>query len=148
MIKTEFGNFFTRLFWGGVRLFPLESILLQRMVDELPETLRNVVEAQFQACNLAQREADGRAINFLMKLGGVDNIGRPLLDMKGNEAPILRAASTIGSDEREYHGVPTAVNGRVFCLTFDLDVRSLSRTCDFAFTRLTWSWRPNFKLGR
>jgi hypothetical protein len=148
MIKTKFGNFFTRLLWGGVRLFPLESTLLRCIVDELPKTLHYLVEAQFQAHNRASREADGRAIKFRMKLGGVDNIGRPLLDMKGNEAPILRAASTIGSDEREYHGVPTAVNGRVFCLTFDLDVRSLSRTCDFAFTRLTWSWRPNFKLGR
>ena len=62
MTKSQFGNAISRLLWGGVCLSPLESGLLRRMVNELPQNLRAIVEAQFESYNLAQREADGRAL--------------------------------------------------------------------------------------
>lgn len=149
MTRTEFGNLVSRVVWGGVRLSPLESGLLQRMVEELPDWLRTVVEAQFEAYNLAQREADGRAINFYRKkLRRVDHSGMPLLTMKDTEAPLLRAVFTAGSDKTEYHAVLTAVNGRAFCLTFDADMRPLSVVKEFAVTKITQSWRSNFALHR
>lgn len=148
MVKGRFGNFVARLLWGGVQLSHLEAGLLQRMVDELPDKLKTVVEAQFEAYNLVQREADGRALNFYRKKVGRDDFrGVPLLAMKCAEAPLLRAAFTVGRMREEHHAVLTAVNGRAFCLTFDEDIRPLSVSHDFAITNVTQSWRSNFEDG-
>ena len=64
MVRWRFGNAFTCLVWGGVRLRDSERKLLELAVDELPEDVRRAVDAQLCAYNLAQRESDGRAINF------------------------------------------------------------------------------------
>ena len=64
MMKRAFGNTITRLLWGGTTLNPVEHQLLERLVAELPTPIRMVAEQQLYACNLVQREADGRALNF------------------------------------------------------------------------------------
>jgi hypothetical protein len=148
MMKTQFGTAISRFLWGGVCLSPLESGLLLRMVDELPAKLRTVVEAQFECYNLAQREADGRAINFYRKKFGRVDFGKmPLLAMSVVEAPLVRTSFSIDGEGTEHHAVLTAVNGRAFCLTFDEDMRPHSARSDFAVTRVKRTWRSNFTLG-
>jgi hypothetical protein len=134
------------MMWGGVRLSVLERSLLNRLVSELPGPLRTIVEAQFLGYNLAQREVDGRAVNFYQK--GITWVGKPipLLDMTTIEAALIRLAFKFSKDVGEHHAVLTAVHGRAFCMTFDQDIRPLANQSDYAVTRVTHSWRSNFRI--
>ncbi len=44
---------------------PIEEALLKCTVEELPATLRSIVESQINTYNLVQREIDGRAISVV-----------------------------------------------------------------------------------
>lgn len=58
-MKRNYGNFIERLIWGGTKLTNVEFDLLQHLIASLPPSLRSVVERQFDAYNLVQREVDG-----------------------------------------------------------------------------------------
>ena|SRR5205814_655368 len=145
MVKTVFGNFFSRALWGSIRLTPLVAALLQRLVAELPDRLRSTVEAQFAAYDLAQREVDGRAVNFYRKGFGIAaRRPLPLLAMKLPEAPLVRLAFRLAGDPGEHHAVLTAVGGRAFCVSFDADLRPFAAKTDFTAGRVAEAWRSNF----
>ena len=64
MVKRTFGNWITRFLRGGQNLTGAEHRLLCLLVENLPPHLRDTAERQFESYNLAQREIDGRALNF------------------------------------------------------------------------------------
>ena len=141
-MKRTFGGFFTRLVAGGSTLTAVEFQLLDQLVSSLPEALRTVVESQFEAYNLVQREADGRALNFYRtKKGKVNMEGIPLLEMTVDEAPLVRLTARIAGDAEPVHATLTAVNGRVFCMALSRAVRS---DATVSFTELKQAWRANF----
>ena len=119
-VKRTFRNFFQRLMWGSTKLTETEFQLLQKLVDSLPPELRSIIEVQFNAYNLVQREIDGRALNFYRNKGGQpDNMkGLPLLDMTVEEAPLIRLTATIGEDTKPLHATLSAIKGRAFCMAF------------------------------
>ncbi|MFT3743582.1 MAG: hypothetical protein QM785_04730 [Pyrinomonadaceae bacterium] len=103
-MKRNFGNFFERWTRGGARLTDVEFDLLQHAVNSLPPSLRSIVESQFDAYNLVQREVDGRSLNFYQIKGGkVDREGLPLLDMSVEEAPLIRLKATVNGDSEPIH---------------------------------------------
>jgi hypothetical protein len=145
MVKTVFGNVVSRALSGGVHLTALEAALLQRLVAELPDRLRSTVEAQFAAYDLAQREVDGRAVNFYRKGFGMPaRRPLPLLAMKLPEAPLVSLAFRLAGDPDEHHAVLTAVGGRAFCLSFDADMRPFAAKTDITAGRVAEAWRSNF----
>jgi hypothetical protein len=141
MVRTEFGNLFTRLLRGGVRLTPLEAALLRRLVDELPANLQTTVEVQFAAYNLAQREVDGRAVNFYPSRQARRTM--PTLAMSRGKSPLVRIGFSLPNDGEEPHAVLTAVAGRAFCISFDADLRPFANA-PFTVDRVTQAWRSNF----
>jgi hypothetical protein len=149
-VKTEFGNAVSRALRGGVRLLPLEAALLNRLVSALPEHLRTTVERQFARYTLAQREIDGRAVNFYRTtlFGRPTTVGLPLLAMKKVEAPLVRASFRIGRDPELHHAVLTAVNGRAFCLSLDVDARRLGPAQDIRVVGVVQAWRSDFAETR
>lgn len=114
-----------RLLWGGAKLTEVEFGLLQSLVSSLPPPLRATVEAQFEAYNLAQREPDGRALNFYRrkKGGKVDDLeGLPLLNLSVNEAPLVQLKASVVGETMPVHATLIAVNGRAFSLELDRPV--------------------------
>ena len=128
---------------------PAERKLLEALVEALPPELRAVVEAQFSAYNLVQREFDGRTLNFYRKKDGKPNnmAGLPLLKHKGREAPLVRVMASIGSYAQPIHAVLTAVDGRAFCVTFDRKMGRKERAEPVLVQSVTNAWRSNFVFG-
>ena len=121
-MKRDYGTSMERLLWGGAKLTEVEFGLLQSLVSSLPPELRTIVEAQFEAYNLAQREADGRALNFYRrkKGGKVDDLeGLPLLKMETAEAPLVELKASVVGETMPAHATLIAVKGRVFCMALD-----------------------------
>jgi hypothetical protein len=149
-VRTEFGNALTRALRGGVRLTALEAALLRRLVGALPDRLRTPVEQQFARYNLAQREVDGRAVNFYRTslLGRPTVLGVPLLAMRKVEAPLARLSFTTGQDPVLHHAVLTAVSGRAFCLSFDADLRPLGEAGSPNVRDVVEAWRSDFPAAR
>ena len=143
-MKRTFGNFLARLLSGGTTLTEVEFQLLQQLVGSLPSTLRLVVESQFSAYNLVQREIDGRALNFYRKKGGQANNmeGLPLLDMTVEEAPLVRLTASIAGDTEPVHATLAAIKGRVFCMALSRRVRSNGIV---TISDVKQAWRSNFK---
>jgi hypothetical protein len=143
-MKRTFGNFVERLMWGGTTLTEVEFELLQGLVGALPPELRSVVEIQFSAYNLVQREIDGRALNFYRKKGGRANNmeGLPLLQMSVDEAPLVRLTATLAGDTEPLYATLNAVGGRVFCIAFSRRVRSVGAV---AISDVKQAWRSNFR---
>jgi hypothetical protein len=125
---------------GGTRLSSNELALLQAVVEHLPPGLRETVESQFEQYNLAQRESDGRALNFYrVGLAAAHPLPvSPSLPFD-HEAPLLRVSAVLAGDSEPLHAVLTAVLGRAFCLTFDRPVPS--PPAEVRVTRVIDSWR-------
>ena len=144
LMKRTFGNFIERLRWGGTRLTEVEFGLLQQLVVSLPPTLRSVVERQFEAYNLVQREVDGRALNFYRKKEGKsDNMkGLPMLEMIVEEAPLVRLRANVSGDDEPLHATLNAVKGRVFCMALSRPVRAEGSV---SVSDVKQAWRSNFR---
>ena len=136
----EFGNWLTRALRGGVTLYPAEQWLLAQLVSALPEHLKATVDAQLSSYNLAQREADGRAINLYRRPALLPQM--PLLPMNTVEAPLVRLTVNAATDG-PIHATLNAVSGRVFCMALSRSVRDVS-PLSFGGTQITQAWRSNF----
>lgn len=143
-MKRTFGNALTRLFWGGTTLTSVEWQLLTALTASLPPGLRTVVEAQFEAYNLVQRECDGRALNFYRRtFSGVTTRGLSLLKMTSDEAPLSRLTATIDDSRELVHATLTAVRGRAFCIALN---RALPPTGQVSVVEVKQAWRSNFEV--
>lgn len=144
-MKRTFGNFIERILWGGAKLTDVEFEILRHLVSSLPPPLRSVVESQFEAYNLVQREIDGRALNFYRKKRGkvTDMEGLALLDMAVEEAPLIRLTATVAGDIGPVHATLTAVHGRVFCISLN---RPVSPNGIVTVSNIKQAWRSNFRM--
>lgn len=146
-VKLQFGNWLTRLLWGGDTLYPAEQALLDALVTGLPAKLRGTVEAQFHAYNLAQREVNGRALNFYRKARGtVSSDGLTLLTLKAQDAPLIRITARVGGSTAPVHAVLTAVGGRAFSVTTDRPLEASERESAVVVEHVVDSWRSNVDL--
>lgn len=146
-MRWSFGNAFTRLIWGGVKLRESEMRLLELAVDELPVEIRQTVESQLAAYQLAQREIDGRAINFYRKGGkqANDMEGVAALPTRVDDVPLVKITARFEGCSEPVHAVLTAVGNRVFCISFS---RALTATDDASrpsMVRSVASWRSNVR---
>ena len=147
-MKRNYGSFFSRLAWGGSNLSPAELKILDALVSTLPVELRQVVETQFDAYNLVQRETDGRALNFYRRKDGKPNsmIGLPLLKHKGHEAPLARIAALLGGNATPLHAALTAVDGRAFSLTLNRKLEKTEHNDSLNVQSVVHAWRSNFEV--
>ena len=99
-MKLEFGGLLRRLFFGGVRLLPIEQALMTAMVEALPPPLQHAVQQQLDAYNLVQREADGRALNFYRMVGRkASRDGIPPLPIQRGDVKLLRLTFTLAEHD-------------------------------------------------
>lgn len=146
-MKTQFGTALSRLLRGGVVLSELERWALCALVSALPEELKQIVEAQFERYVLVQREVDGRALNFYPQQSELKGgLNAPLLQMDTEDAPLVRIKISVANPPGKLHAVLSAVLGRVFCVSFNQDVRPFSRASGFEIQGVEQSWRSNFRL--
>jgi hypothetical protein len=144
-VKRQFGSRLSRLLNGGATLSTAEYALLNSAVTALPPELRAIVEAQFEAYNLVQREVDGRALNFYRKeRGAVRSERLPLLSLKEEEAPLVRLSARIEGSPEPVHAVLTAVSGRAFSLTTDRALGLRERERNVSVDRVVNAWRSKF----
>ena len=146
MVKRSFGTWITRLMRGGQTLSDAEHHLLCLLIGELPPHLRGTVERQFESYNLAQREVDGRALNFYrVRLGtsGVLPVA-PLLNSKLEVAPLVRISARIAGEIEPLHAVLTAVRGRAFSVSFSRAVPRSTTAEALSVDNVTQAWRSNF----
>jgi len=121
-MKRDYGTSMERLLWGGAKLTEVEFSLLQSLVSSLPPQVRPLIESQFEAYNLAQREADGRALNFYRKKKGGkedDLQGLPLLKLEKDETALVELKASVVGETMPVHATLVAVKGRVFCMTLN-----------------------------
>jgi hypothetical protein len=148
-MRTEFGTSLSRFMRGGVVLSDLERWVLRTLVSSLPLELRQVVEAQFQRYVLVQREVDGRALNFYPRRSEMrKGLSAPLLQMAGEDAPLVRIKFSVANHPLNFHAVLSAVLGRAFCVSFSNDVRPFAGASDFKLEDVEQSWRSNFSLAK
>ena len=142
-MKRSFGGVWSRFLHGGVTLTVVESQLLEHLISSLPAPLRTIVEHQFEAYNLAQREIDGRALNFYRRRNGRANDmeGLPLLEMAAEEAPLVRLTAAIAGETEPVHATLTAINGRVFCMALS---RAVPSDAVITVSQVKQAWRSNF----
>lgn len=135
-----------RLCRGGATLSAAEYRLLCLLVAALPAHLRDIVERQFDAYNLVQREADGRALNFYRVQPWSNKVlsVSPLLTSKANEAPLVRIGIDVAGDGEPLHAVLTAVDGRVFCVSFNRVIPKNLSPDSISVRSVTQAWRSNF----
>jgi hypothetical protein len=146
-VKHQFGNWLTRLLWSGDTLYPAEQALLEALVTALPAELRGPVEAQFHAYNLAQREVDGRALNFYRKTrGAVSSDELTLLTLKAQDAPLIRITARVGVSTTPVHAVLNAVGGRAFSVTTDRRLEPNERESSVVVERVVNAWKSNVDL--
>ncbi len=145
-MKRQFGSFWSRLLSGGVKLSVAEHAVLEALVSGLPDELRQVAELQFEAYNLVQREVDGRALNFYRNLDGQPSNmqGLPLLQHKGEEAPLVRITLQFNAPSPPLHAVLTAVHGRAFCISFSRALTPGEATTRPQVGKVVQAWRSNF----
>ena len=144
----KFSNLFTRLLWGGVRLLPLEQAVLSQLVESLPDQIREIVVRQLQACNLVQREVDGRALNFYcMVRGRVTRAGVPELPVKSGEVLLLKMAFNLQDNTQLIHATMTAIDRQFFCVSFSQDLRPLGNNTRIVVQGVTNSWRSSVVGG-
>ena len=142
-MRWTFGNMLTRLLWGGTTLRAAEGKLLEIAVAELPPAIRTTVETQLAAYNLAQREVDGRTINFYRKANN-DTRGTtsmPRLQTPHAEAPLVRIKVGFDPANEPVHAVLMAVHGRVFCLTLSRAITPKDDATRASLQGSVASWR-------
>ena len=143
-MKTSFGNPLTRLLWGGVVPTAVERTLLQAGIESFPERLRTPLLAQVEACNLVQREHDGRALNFYRKQGGaVTRDGLPELPIKPGEVRLLGIAFELAGRAGRLNATMTAVDRQFFCLSLSHDLRSAGAGTQVRIVDMVQSWRSS-----
>jgi hypothetical protein len=142
-LKRQFGSRWARMFNGGATLSSVEYALVDAAVAALPPELRSIVEAQFDAYDLVQREVDGRALNFYRK-GAATAEGLPVLPLKEPEAPLIRLSARIEGSAEPVHAVLTAVAGRAFSLTLDRAPGLRERERAVKIENVVNAWRSNF----
>jgi len=135
-----------RLLWGGAKLTEVEFGLLQALVAPLPAPLRTTVEAQFEAYNFAQREVDGRALNFCRKTknGKEEDMGglpRLHMDMRVAEAPLVQLKVSVVGETEPVHATLIAAEGRVCCMALNRPVASHGKVI---IINVDKAWRSNF----
>jgi hypothetical protein len=87
-LKRQFGSRLSRLLGGGATLSSAEYALLDAAITALPPDLRAIVEAQFDAYNLVQREVDGRALRRLQEREKAVTVERVVDAWRSNLAPV------------------------------------------------------------
>lgn len=148
-MRTQFGTPLSRLLYGGVVLSKLEGWALHTLVSSLPTELKQVVEAQFQRYVLVQREVDGRALNFYPRRSELNGgLNAPLLQMNREDAPLVRIKISVANPSGTLHVVLSAVLGRVFCVSFNQDVRPFAGASGLEVQDVEQSWRSNFNLAK
>ena len=146
MVKRTFGNWITRLLRGGQTLTDAEHRLLCLLVEQLPPHLRDTVERQFESYNLAQREIDGRALNFYrVGLGGSGVLpATPRLTSRLDVAPLIRISASVAGEDEPLHAVLTAVSGRAFSVSFSRAVSERVKPETLSVETVTQAWKSNF----
>jgi hypothetical protein len=146
-MKRHFGTLLTRSFLGsGTDLTDIEHRVTEELIASLPDWLRTTVEAQMESYDLVQREVDGRALNFYRKRSGRKGLreGRPLLEMHGDEAPLMRITIRLGEDQKPLHATLHAVLGEVFCVALNRRIDSYPGTTTLSVVDRKEAWRSNF----
>ena len=90
----------------------------------MPDHLRGYVESQFNEYNLAQREVDGRTLNFykMSLFSTKPHQLQTVLHGKRTEAPLMRVSVSIPGDAETLQATLNAVAGRAFCVSFSRPV--------------------------
>ena len=148
-MKRRFGSIFTRSFVGsGTTLTDVEHSLTEELISRLPDSLKRIVESQIDVYNLVQREIDGRALNFYrVGLGRSLRMARiPVLEMDSEESPLIRISALVEGDPKPINATLTAVNGRVFCVSFGRRVDRYSNGTRVEVTGVKKAWRSNFTV--
>lgn len=169
-MKLEFGGLLRRLFFGGVRLLPIEQALMNTMVEALPRPLQQAVQQQLNAYNLVQREADGRALNFYRMLGrNASRDGIPPLPIQRGDVKLLRLTFTLAGqgasaqgavgqgeveeeamrqadakptrDRASMHATMYAIDQHLFCITFSHDVRQFRDQSELVVLEVKPTWQ-------
>jgi hypothetical protein len=146
-VKRQFGHLATRLLRGGTTLSDIEYAVMCSLVDLLPPEPRTIVSTQLNSYNLVQRESDGRALNFYRFKNGSPSFtdDLPLLQMKTEESPLVRAKFGVDGEQEPLHAVMAAVRGRVFCISFSRPPGRSSRSIRVLDTEQ--SWRSSVVVG-
>jgi len=145
-MKRYFGSLLLRLIHGGVLLQKGEYQIVASMVAELPDHLRGPVESQFHECNLAQREVDGRTLNFykMSFFSTKPQQLRAALYGKTEEAALLRVSVSIPGDAETLQATLNAVAGRAFCVSFSRPLPEISDGQSLKITKATHAWQSSF----
>jgi hypothetical protein len=139
-----FGTWLSRFLRGGVLLSSAEQWLLAEMLEALPVQLSDLARRQLASFNLAQREIDGRSINFYLPRRGVPDL--QLLPTTEIECPLVRITVRHIASGEIVHATLNAVNGRVFCMSFSRAVAGLGDG-GFEVLDTAESWRAFFLEG-
>lgn len=145
-MKRHFGNFVTRLLWGGTTLTSIEHAIIEALISQLPDWLKKTVNTQIDAYNLVQREHDGRALNFYRQLNGRANNmdGLPVLEMKKDESPLIALTLRFDLSGQQLHATMSAVRGRVFCVNFDRRIKREECGATFTVDNVRPCWKSDF----
>lgn len=144
-MKLEFGSMLSRWLWNGIRLLPIEQVILTNLVDALPEHLRLVLLEQINACNLVQREVDGRELNFYRKIAGkVTRDGIPPLPIPQGEVPLLsivfklvdHGASQQKAAQVNITATMFAIDQQFFCISLSQDMRQFPTITELAIQQI------------
>jgi hypothetical protein len=140
----QFGNWLTRLVRGGVLLSPAEQWLLHQLAGNLPPHLKPVADQQLASYNLAQREPDERAVNLYRRPSMRPDT--PLFEMPPRkDFPLTRITVSVAGSADPVHAVLTAVEGRVFCMSFNRSVKRLP-VAGMKLVEVRSAWRSNFPV--
>ena len=144
-MKRYFGSLLLRLIRGGVVLSNGEHLIVSSMVGELPDHLRSTVESQFSEYNVAQREADGRALNFYkMNLLSAEPLPLQVMLQSDKEASLIRVSVSTSGEAEPLHATLNAVAGRVFCASFSRPVPETQEESQLKIIKVTHAWRSEF----
>ena len=122
---------------------PAEQWLLRALLDSLPPHIKWIAEAQIATYDRAHREVDGREVNFYSTAGASKNA--PNLAMRSPEATLVGITASVSGGPARIYARLTAVNGRVFCMSFNQRVAHLDPS-SMQLTSVKESWRSNFPL--
>ena len=141
----KFGSALTRYLCQGVSLSNAEQVILNGLIEDLPEHLKPTVISQFEAYNLVQREVDGRALNFY-RIWPIPIISvlRPvpnLPSISAEEAVLIKGKFESLKDGKAVHATMHAVGTRTFCVSRD---RSVDTDEEVALVSTKNSWLSSY----
>ena len=123
-----------------------EHQIVSSMVAELPDHLRDTVDSQFDEYNLAQREVDGRTLNFykMSLFSAKPHQPRAVLHGNKREAPLMRVSVFTPGEAEPLHATLNAVAGRAFCVSFSRPVPEAHDGQALKITKVTHAWQSEF----